>query len=258
MRSVKYIIISAFALCGLMPVQGENYLQNGLTWEQRVSGGAADPFFEGRTFHHFEEIGLENGEKALVHYEADTEGERGLPQDTIIVEGPKVYIFNRNLPENKGLIYDFSMNPGDVADIVFPFAKSLEESISIRCVSREMSEKFPNLEIMRMIEDRYADDESSYICGTWICGLGNTGLLVYCPSFNAISGGPGYDLDNVRLNGDLIYRANGTNDVKEIATEKLPVDTVYYDMQGRRITTPQSKGVYIRVYGDTREKIMIP
>jgi hypothetical protein len=51
-------------------------------------------------------------------------------------------------------------------------------------------------------------------------------------------------------NGDVLYNSwpkkGGTDGIKSVNKEETPLNNIFYDLQGRLLTSQPSKGVYIQ------------
>ena len=202
-------------------------------------------------------------------------------------ENGKVYFLSDDEPQEWKLMYDFTLQPGDEADIEEYNQSALGYGGRVRCMDVYPLPSDPDLQVMELafceelkdIEEAGEEGERVYSIIRWIAGVGNTGGPLQ-NLYNEGIIGYGYQLDELTVGENLIYRHPEYTAVYKVADiEKMEIRVSkgeiavigsedaavsVYRADGVRCNAGQGRfsslapGIYIvKVNGESR-RIMVP
>lgn len=163
----------------------------------------------------------------------------------------RVYIYKPGASECN-LLYDFSLKSGE--EVVFYQNSSYSHGIyAIADVYELHAGKLYRAMVFYEVERQSGEVHFYRYLGNWIEGVGPGWMLDILddPYFNVTADGYGRCIIDCSVNGKSIYR---TTDYDLQMTTSVPTplrtdgitSSAFYDLQGRRLTTQPTKGVYIQ------------
>ncbi len=143
----------------------------------------------------------------------------------------KVYAYDEDL-EQEMLMYDFSLNKDEMADILGNNNIKVNKVDTISVCGIERRRIFLNF-------------------GLWVEGVGSPALLSE-PLGHLFTDGCISQMVSCYENGECVFTsqdfntASGINDFRATSGLTNAKSSEYYDLQGRRLAAPPAKGVYIQ------------
>ena len=169
----------------------------------------------------------------------------------------RVYRFEPNSSQ-ASLLYDFSLKQGEEALLWQGDWYGYLESDRISAITDTY--ELSNGQLFRImlfyeVED-WGEDDIYYLSelGNWIEGVGpgfKIDVLYFWGVFNIIGNGYGYGIIDCSVNGKSIYRTDYydrlTSSIQSPVIDRTKdAQSGFYDLQGRRLTTQPTKGIYIQ------------
>ena len=292
----RIVITLAIIIAGLGTHEGNamaadnpvNYFVEGASWisvQTTTSYPKHTGWFYRSWLGETAEVG---GYEALPLWVEDLSDDKGPCLSTYVRhDAGKVYFLSDDEPQEWKLMYDFTLQPGDEADIEEYNQSALGYGGRVRCMDVYPLPSDPDLQVMELafceelkdIEEAGEEGERVYSIIRWIAGVGNTGGPLQ-NLYNEGIIGYGYQLDELTVGENLIYRHPEYTAVYKVADiEKMEIRVSkgeiavigsedaavsVYRADGVRCNAGQGRfsslapGIYIvKVNGESR-RIMVP
>lgn len=201
------------------------YLQSDNSEEKN---GVTTYFFQGDT--------IINEDKCLRMYYKDSKEGIQKPLGYWTEKNHQVYYYQRS-SSSPELFYDFSLESNEQIII---------RGCSVRVISVDTINIRGNLYRCLYIDYSSKNGGSTHYEDIWIEGIGS--VYTFQP-FYQLMAGMGYRLLSYTLDGNVAVTRDDYNQiVTQISSTKriIEINQAIYDLQGRRVTTPQKNGLYIK------------
>ena len=163
-------------------------------------------------------------------------------------DGSKVYIWDE-YDERETTLYDFDLKEGDMFE---DYVVLCVDTIEIHGISRKRIGLSDNYYIdlaKYYLGDEYDEKDPKYWLVCWVEGIGSQ----YSPShyFDWQIAGPSCTIVRCLIGDECVFTyddffAKSVSGISNPISLPSGKDAIIYDLQGRRVTTPQKNGLYIK------------
>ena len=247
-------------VCGMAQSQ-QMYLQEGLFWTEWDRLHEFPELNDGQPEYTYHSLWSEtlDGERVLREYVSDSPETKGEGRHVIKVADQKVYLQSPLAENGWGLLYDFSVAPGEEIEVMLPYAVTADQKaafLKLHCLSIVPAGDGRTQDSMEMIETKVLPWQDTYNKGYWMHGLGNTLGIFHSSAFNASGCMKGdRTMISATFNGMEIYHAPMAG-IKDSGIDNDGVTRIY-DLNGREIKNLAIPGLYIKVKEGQAIKVLI-
>lgn len=267
----KLIFAFVFSICSLWAdaktYTASDVIKDGTVWRFKLGYPTMDPnvTYPTEAFVTAKGTALYDGKEYVkIYYSTNLKpdiDENKIPCCALRVEGEKVYAYTFGKePESEILAYDFSLQVGDEIeltcipqDFYYIDGVSRYNKGKVKCDSREKYITCGNIIEIMTLTSYYEDPNDEVYNETlegerWISGMGAYGPIYDNIVFVSISGGPGYFLQDITVDGVKVLDKNDLkpyiDSVEDIEIEKNNSDIKKFRPNGMPFNSGE-KGIYI-------------